>query len=115
MNNWSEEELAFRCERLSVRLERLAESFLHLSALSQNADQGDAALATIRECKVLLELAAIDFDVDAAFELAQMQRQLSRWHIHWVDVWADVSTKQTISTLTQDWAQRLQSMAGVLV
>jgi hypothetical protein len=115
MNNWSEAELMFRCERLSVRLERLAASFLQLSALSQNSDQEDAVLAAIRDCKMFLELTAIDLDVDTAFELAQMQRQLSRWHIHWIDVWADVSVKQTISTSAQAWAERLQVIAGVLV
>jgi hypothetical protein len=29
----------------------------------------------------------IDLDVDSAFELAQMHCQLSRWQIHWLEIW----------------------------
>jgi hypothetical protein len=60
-------------------------------------------------------LTAIDLDVDRAFELAQMQRQLSRWHLHWVETWENHSTRLEIVTVTQHWADRVREMAGVLV
>jgi hypothetical protein len=86
MNNWNEAELAFRCERLSARLERLAQNFLRMGILSQDVTQADAILLIVQESKSFLELTAIDLDVDSAFELAQMQRQLSRWHLHWAEM-----------------------------
>src|SRR6476469_3991222 len=67
------------------------------------------------DSKLFLELTAIDLDVDSAFELAQMQRQLSRWHIHWLETWANDSGRLEISSLAQTWAKRIQQMAGVLV
>jgi hypothetical protein len=76
---------------------------------------GEAVLEIIRESKVFLELIAIDLDVDSAFELAQIQRQLSRWHTHWWSTWARDSSRLEISTLTQAWANRIREMAGVLV
>lgn len=115
MNNWTAEELAFRCERLSVRLERLAQNFLRMAVLSADIMNAEATLAIVRENKVFLELTAIDLDVDSAFELAQMQRQLSRWHIHWSETWANDSARLEISSLSQTWADRIQQMAGVLV
>jgi hypothetical protein len=122
MNNWSVEQIAFRCVaygersyRLSVRLERLAQNFLQMASLSLDGVNGEAVLGIVRESKVFLELTAIDLDVDSAFELAQMQRQLSRWHIHWLSTWASDSNSLEISTLSQTWANRIREMAGVLV
>jgi hypothetical protein len=115
MNNWTAEELAFRCERLSVRLEKLSQNFLRMAALSAERVNAEATLEIVRESKVFLELTAIDLDVDSAFELAQMQRQLSRWHIHWLGTWANDSGRLEISSLAQLWAKRMQQMAGVLV
>jgi hypothetical protein len=115
MNNWNETELAFRCERLSVRLERLAQNFLRLSALSQERENADAALDLLQECKSFLELTALDLDVDSAFELAQMQRQLSRWHLHWSEVWTDDARRLEMAIVARPWVDRVQEMAGVLI
>lgn len=115
MNHWTAEELAFRCDRLSIRLERLAQTFLRMASLSLNEGNAEAVLAIVRESKVFLELTAIDLDVDSAFELAQMQRQLSRWHTRWVETWASDSDRLEILTLSQTWANRVREMAGILV
>lgn len=115
MNNWSAEELSFRCDRLSMRLERLAQNFLQIASLSLDITNADAVLVILRESKVFLELIAIDLDVDSAFELAQMQRQLSRWHIQWLETWANDSDRLEIFTLTQAWTNRIREMAGILV
>jgi len=115
MNNWTVEQMTFRCERLSVRLEQLAQKFLQMTSLSLDEINGEVVLKIVRESKVLLELTAIDLDVDSAFELAQIQRQLSRWHIHWLEIWAIDSSRMEISTLSQKWANRIREMAGVLV
>jgi hypothetical protein len=115
MNNWNETELIFRCERLSVRLERLAENFLNMASLSQKENSADAVLEVLRENKMFLELTAIDLDVESAFELAQIQRQLSRWHLHWTEIWANDASRLEIATVTQSWAERVREMSGVLV
>lgn len=36
MNHWTAEELTFRCDRLSIRLERLAQNFLRIASLCLN-------------------------------------------------------------------------------
>ena len=115
MNNWTASEIAFRCERLSIRMERLAQNFSRMGALSVEGVDAETVLALVRESKVFLELTAIDLDVDRAFELAQIQRQLSRWHIHWQQTWTNDVSRLEISTLVQTWVARIQEMAGVLV
>lgn len=115
MNNWTVEETAFRCQRLSVRLEQLMQNFLRMGSLSLDGKDAEAVLEILRECKVFLELTAIDLDVDSAFELAQIQRQLSKWQLHWLDTWMSDASRLEISNLTQIWATRIQEMAGILV
>jgi hypothetical protein len=82
--------------------------------LSQDATNADSVLKLVEESKRFLELTAIDLDFDSAFELAQMQRQLSRWHFHWGAIWVD-GTFQEISSMTAIWADRVRQLAGVLV
>jgi hypothetical protein len=115
MNNLTVEETAFRCQRLSIRLERLSQNFLRMGSVSVEGKDAEAGLEILRECKVFLELTAIDLDVDSAYELAQIQRQLSRWQLHWLETWASDSNRLEILTLTQAWAHRVREMAGVLV
>jgi hypothetical protein len=115
MNNWTEAEVAFRCQRLSVRMERLAQNLTRMGSLGAESVAGETILAILRENKAFLELTAIDLDIDSAFELAQMQRQLSRWHIHWDDTWNSNISRQEISTLCLTWASRIQEMSVILV
>jgi hypothetical protein len=115
MNNWTEAEIAFRCQRLSVRMERLAQHLSRLGSLSLAGIDREKLLATLRESKSFLELTAIDLDVNSAFELAQIQRQLSRWHIYWDDAWNGKANRQEISDLCLNWANRIQEMSVVMV
>ncbi len=115
MNNWTEAEVAFKCQRLSVRMERLACNLSRLGSLSVEGIEEEIVLAILRESKSLLELTAIDLDVNSAFELAQMQRQLSRWHIHWDETWTSDANRQEISDLCLNWANKIQEMSVVMV
>ncbi len=115
MNDWNDSEIAFRCERLSVRMERLSQNFRTIDALCVEGVDGTNTLEILRESKVFLELTAIDLDVDRAFELAQIQRQLSRWHIHWQQTWTNEVSRLEIATLARVWSARIQELAGVLV
>ena len=62
MNNWSASEVAFRCDRLSVKMERLAQNFLWMGALSVDRSDAEAVLALVRESKVFLELIRSNFN-----------------------------------------------------
>ena len=85
-----------------------------MAQLSQDARNADRVLAIVQESKSFLELTAIDLDVDSAFELAQMQRQLSRWHLHWAEIRQDDRFKE-IAPLMVVWVEQVRGFAGVLV
>jgi hypothetical protein len=115
MNNWNVAEMAFRCDRLSLRMERLAQNFLRMGSMSLDGVDAETVRAIVKESKAFIELTAIDLDVDSAFELAQIQRQLSRWDVHWLETWESDTSQIEISTLSQVWAKRIREMAGVFV
>ena len=115
MNNWTVAEMEFRCDRLSIRMERLAQNFLRMGSMSLDEVEAEAVLTIVKESKMFIELTAIDLDIDSAFELAQIQRQLSRWDVHWLETWTSDASRVEISTVSQSWANRIQEMAGVFV
>jgi hypothetical protein len=115
LNNWTVAEMAFRCDRLSLRMERLAQNFLLMGSISLDGVDAEMIRSIVKESKVFIELTAIDLDIDSAFELAQIQRQLSRWDVHWLETWTSDSSRIEISTLPQTWAKRIREMAGVFV
>jgi hypothetical protein len=96
-------------------MERLARNLSRRGYLSIEGLDEEIVLATLRESKSFLELTAIDLDVNSAFELAQMQRQLSRWHIHWDETWNSDTNRREISDLCLNWANRIQEMSVVMV
>jgi 3-hydroxyacyl-CoA dehydrogenase len=115
MNNWTAAEIAFRCDRLSLRMERLAQNFLRMGSMSLDGVDAETVRAIVKESKVFIELTAIDLDIESAFELAQIQRQLSRWDVHWLETWESDTSRIEISTLSQVWANRIREIAGVFV
>ncbi|NJM49179.1 MAG: hypothetical protein HC860_25890 [Alkalinema sp. RU_4_3] len=89
MNDWNEAELAFRCERLSVRLERLAEGFLRMGQLSQDAANADLVLEIVKEIedkilrlgrtRLARELALLDPQEEQRLAEEGLDRELSEW------------------------------------
>lgn len=107
--------MRFRCDRLSLRMEQLAQNFLRMGAMSLEGVDAETVRSIVKETKIFIELTAIDLDIDSAFELAQIQRQLSRWDVHWLEIWTSDTSRIEISTLSQTWANRIREMAGVFV
>jgi hypothetical protein len=116
-------EISFRCvgiaspldNRLSLRMERLAQNFSRMGSMSLDGIDAETVRAIVKESKVFIELTAIYLDIDSAFELAQIQRQLSRWDVHWLETWTNDTSRIEIFNLSQSWANRIREMAGVFV
>jgi hypothetical protein len=45
MNNWAMAELAFRCDRLSLRMERSAQNFLRIGSMSLDGADAETVRA----------------------------------------------------------------------
>jgi hypothetical protein len=60
MNNWTTKELAFRCDRLSLRMERLAQNFLRMGSMSLDGVDAETVRAIVKESKIFVENRSLD-------------------------------------------------------
>jgi hypothetical protein len=114
VQNLSTVEIEFRINRLSVRLERLAAHFEELAQfLAQGGDSGNC-LKYMQECQFFIEWTGIDLDVDNAYELGQMQRQLVQWQRNWDALFGQPVETAQISQQLRLWSESARSMTTVL-
>jgi hypothetical protein len=115
VQNRSSVEIEFRMNRLSIRLERLAEHFEELAQLllAQGGDSGNC-LKYVQECKFFIEWTGIDLDVDNAYELVQMQRQLVQWQRNGDELFGKPVEAAQISQQLRLWSESARSMTTVL-
>jgi hypothetical protein len=107
-------EIEFRMNRLSVRLEQLAAHFEELAQLlAQGGDSGNC-LKYVQECKFFIEWTGIDLDVDNAYELMQMQRQLVQWQRNWDELFGKPVEAVRMAEQLRLWGESAQSMTTVL-
>jgi hypothetical protein len=107
-------EIEFRMNRLSVRLMRLAAHFEELAELLTQGDDAGNCLKYVQECKFFLEWTGIDLDVDHAYELAQMQRQLVQWQRNWDELFGKPVEMAQMSQQLRLWGESARSMTTVL-
>jgi hypothetical protein len=107
-------EIEFRMNRLSVRLERLAAHFDALAHLVVQGEDSGNCLKYLQECKFFIEWAGIDLDVDRAYELLQMQRQLVQWQRRWEEVFGSERDRGEMSQQLRDWSESARVMTTVL-
>jgi hypothetical protein len=114
VQNRSRVEIEFRMNRLSVRLERLAAHFEELAQLLARGGDSGNCLKYVQECKFFIEWTGIDLDVDNAYELVQMQRQLVQWQRHWDELFGQPVETAQISQQLRLWSESARSMTTVL-
>lgn len=107
----------FLRDGLPVRLGGIAANLARVSSYSRH----DAGIATvsnlINESKWFIEWTAADFlpdDVEAAAQLVDLQRQLTRWQRNWEAKWNDPEQRAEIAAVSREWSDRLMEMSGLL-
>ena len=106
-------EIDFRLNRLSIRLDRLGKHFEQLASEVKLGEQLGLSLKTLQEYKLFIEWTGIDLEVDRAYELLQMQRQLVQWQRNWTTLWKSVEERSQVDRQLQLWVQQIQEISGV--
>jgi hypothetical protein len=106
-------EIDFRLNRLSIRLDRLGKHFEQLASEVRSGEEIGLSLKTLQECKLFIEWTGIDLEVDRAYELLQMQRQLVQWQRNWSVLWQSVEERSQVDRQLQVWVQQIKEMSGV--
>jgi hypothetical protein len=101
----------------STQFGKLAANLTQITALAQAGIEGQLAQDLIRESQVFIEWSVPRLDLETKLELAtelvELQRQLSRWKLHWSGLWANPSDRLQIAKHAQIWSKRLLELAGL--
>ncbi|MGI0484281.1 hypothetical protein ACN4EK_02525 [Pantanalinema rosaneae CENA516] len=97
---------------VSTQLGRLVENLTQIKALAQAGTEEQSAQDLIRESQFFIEWIVPNLNLETTLELAtqlvELQRQLSRWKLHWSTFWSNPSDRLQIAVDAHDWSDRLQ-------
>ena len=95
----------------STQLARLAANLTQIKGLAQAGREEQLAQDLIRESQFFIEwiVSSLDLEteLDLATKLVELQRQLSRWKLHWSTLWSNPSDRLPVAQQAQDWSDRL--------
>jgi hypothetical protein len=84
---------------------------LHLFTY-QGSDDG-VAQHLLRESQFFVEWIVptlnLEIDLNAATELIELQRLLSKWKLNWSAIWSNEANRQQVAVMAQQWGDRLQN------
>jgi hypothetical protein len=96
---------------ISTQLDRLAENLTQIKALAQAGTEEQLVQDLIRESQFFVEWVVpnlnLDMNLNLATELVELQRQLSRWKLHWSTLWSSPSDRLQIAHHAQEWSDRV--------
>jgi hypothetical protein len=94
-----------------TQLGRLVENLAHINALAQAGIEEQCAQDLIRESQFFIEWVVPNLNLDTSLELAtelvELQRQLSRWKLHWATLWSDPGDRLQVAKYAQEWGDRV--------
>jgi hypothetical protein len=97
---------------VSTQLGRLVENLAQIKALAQAGTEEQRAQDLIRESQFFVEWIVPNLNLDTSLELAtelvELQRQLSRWKLHWSVLWSSPDDRLQVAVHVQEWSDRLQ-------
>ena len=114
MSSWATIRTRYLRDDVPVRLGGLAANLLRIRSYADRPDHEEVVSRLVRESALFIEWTAADVDHAKLADLAELQRQLSRWHRNWESVWADMDTRAEMARVAGDWSQLLLEMSGLL-
>jgi hypothetical protein len=103
---------------LSVQLSQLGANLNQIKTLTQTGVEEQIALDLIREGQFFIEWVVpnlnLETNLDLSTELVELQRQLSRWKLHWSALWSSPQERSQIAQCAQEWSDRLLNLSGFL-
>ncbi len=96
---------------ISTQLERLVANLTRIKVLTQEGTDEQHTYELIRESQFFIEWIVSNLHLESrltlATELVELQRQLSRWKLHWSELWLSPDDRSQIAKLAQEWSDRI--------
>jgi hypothetical protein len=104
---------------ISAQLSQLMENLTQIKAVAQVGKDKQIGQDLIRESQFFIEWVVtslnLETNLELATELVELQRQLSRWKLHWSRLWSSPDERLRIVRYAQEWNDRLLNLSGLLV
>lgn len=99
----------------STQLDRLVANLTRIKVLTQEGTDDQRTYDLIRESQFFIEWIVSNLNLESrltlATELVELQRQLSRWKLHWSELWVSPDDRLQIAKLAQEWSDRVSCQA----
>jgi len=110
--NWDILRAQYLQANRATQLDSLTMNLMRIQLLAHSGTEETVAQHLVKESQFFIEwvVPMIDLEADMAFatDLVDLQRLLSRWKLSWPELWTNESQRQEISTLAQEWCDRLR-------
>lgn len=123
MRNWETTKASYLKYDRPHQLGHLASSLARVRANIREEDEvgGQVAIAVIEECQHFTEWTITTLntmqdepDLMLAQELLTLGRQLTKWKLHWHDLWQDGDKRLEIATAAEQWSGTMLERSGLL-
>jgi hypothetical protein len=123
MRNWENTKASYLKSDRPHQLGHLASSLARIRINIREQDEigGQIAIAVIEECQHFTEWTITtlntmqnESDLILAQELLTLGRQLTRWKLHWHDLWQDGDKCLEIATAAEQWSSIMLERSRLL-
>jgi hypothetical protein len=101
-------------DSLPVRLGGLAANLARINSFSKNPANKEAVESLLEESKHFIEWSAKDTTSEIAFDLVQIQVNLSKIQLNLDKVWFDDLQRAEIGVQAKEWSNKVLQMSGLL-
>jgi hypothetical protein len=114
MKDWNSLKQRYLSDATPTQMGGIAANLSRIKTLSQKAISCKTVEYLMQESKYFMEWVAKDLDIEIAAELVEIQRQLVRWQMHWVEIWGSPEERKKVADRSQLWAERILELSGLL-
>ncbi len=114
MNNLEERRERYLQDALPIRLGGLAANLARVSSCVKNPANREVVKSLIEESKYFIEWTAKETNAETAFELVNLQVQLSLLQIDWENDWQSENKRYEIGLQAKDWSKSVLQSSGLI-
>ncbi len=97
-----------------IRLGGLAANLARINSFSRHQGSRDVVESVIDESKHFIEWAGPELELEIAYELLALQRQLVHWQRDIAKIWSNDNDRLDLSTSANDWSEKVLKLSGLL-
>lgn len=113
MSDWAVIRERYLRDALPVRLGGLAANLARIKSFSARPEHEHVVSRLVRESALFIEWTAREAPAAQLYDLAELQRELVRWHFDWARIWADADERASVARRSADWSRRILDMSGL--